>query len=561
MTAKEKAKYIDHFLKELKDASFPSSLASIIELKQIPSSENREKFKLLEFELEKYDLVQFVRGRDNTTLGGQCEYWISGKGIEYVMSGRSTYELFNKNTDIKTKMNLDSRINELLVKAKEYSNIRNVEDIMTSKINSYKSIELYTDWFLESRELFGEYFDETEMSYKEFSNFNTNGNGFSLSSKFSKTYPLFKILVRKIKSGKYNISDSQELENEIEIKENMEKKSTIEPMEVFVTYSWDSEAHKTKVLSFTNFLRDNGFYADIDRKRSQEKTSTDFTKMMHQGITDYQKVIIVLSEGYKNKANAFEGGVGSEYQMIIKDIEDSPQKYILVCFDEISSNIFPTALKDREVINVSKPENHKILFAKLLNQELIKFASVADNKPKIEAKEIPKFEQLISQKETDGKQTQNILIEIHEVTTKPEAGSFMKEGLYFLTKHIVTMSLENISQSIVDNALIQVKVPVDLTPEDHKSQNKDGFTIYKRKLNEKIYPTESVFIELGHIEISNKTASKAFNSTIIVSIMDGLNTINKEFKISDLVYVTNPFGGYDKEELSPGSYHDKNKSR
>ena len=70
MTNQEKAKYIDHFLKELKDASSPSSLASILELSQIPSPENEDKFKLLEYELEKNDLVEFIRGRDNSTLGG-----------------------------------------------------------------------------------------------------------------------------------------------------------------------------------------------------------------------------------------------------------------------------------------------------------------------------------------------------------------------------------------------------------------------------------------------------------------------------------------------------------
>ena len=32
--------------------------------------------------------------------------------------------------------------------------------------------------------------------------------------------------------------------------------------EVFITYSWDSEEHIEKVVSFTNDLRDKGFDAE-----------------------------------------------------------------------------------------------------------------------------------------------------------------------------------------------------------------------------------------------------------------------------------------------------------
>lgn len=88
--------YIDLFLKGLKDSSFPSSLAAILELRQLPSRKNKDKFKLLEHELERLDLVEFVRGRDNSTLSGQCEYNLSGRGLDYVLKGKSTIELFEE---------------------------------------------------------------------------------------------------------------------------------------------------------------------------------------------------------------------------------------------------------------------------------------------------------------------------------------------------------------------------------------------------------------------------------------------------------------------------------
>ena len=86
MTPEEQANYVDLFLRGLTESSFASSLANVLELSQLPSEQNKLKFKALEYDLEKYGLVEFVRGRDNSTLDGQCEYFISGKGMDYVVS-------------------------------------------------------------------------------------------------------------------------------------------------------------------------------------------------------------------------------------------------------------------------------------------------------------------------------------------------------------------------------------------------------------------------------------------------------------------------------------------
>ncbi len=44
-----------------------------IEMNQLPSKENEQNLKTLEYILEELELVEFVRGRDNARLGGQCE--------------------------------------------------------------------------------------------------------------------------------------------------------------------------------------------------------------------------------------------------------------------------------------------------------------------------------------------------------------------------------------------------------------------------------------------------------------------------------------------------------
>src|SRR5450432_643286 len=90
---------------------------------------------------------------------------------------------------------------------------------------------------------------------------------------------------------------------------------------VIVTYSWDSEDHKEKVIQYVNHLREKGFHAEVDRMLSQNQSAIDFKKMMHQAMTDYPKVIIVLSRGYKERADEFKGGVGTEFALVLADID------------------------------------------------------------------------------------------------------------------------------------------------------------------------------------------------------------------------------------------------
>ncbi|MFT4073647.1 MAG: TIR domain-containing protein [Dysgonamonadaceae bacterium] len=163
--------------------------------------------------------------------------------------------------------------------------------------------------------------------------------------------------------------------------------------EVFVTYSWDDDNHCDKVISFTNFLRQSGFNAEIDQMLIQEETAINFKKMMHRAMTDYKKVVVILSKGYKEKAEAFKGGVGNEYELILNDIEENPNKYILVSLDGIKNNIIPLFFKGREIVDLSENTNEKQqkLFAKLQDIKQYQFADVSGSKPIIQQKVISDF--------------------------------------------------------------------------------------------------------------------------------------------------------------------------
>jgi hypothetical protein len=149
---------------------------------------------------------------------------------------------------------------------------------------------------------------------------------------------------------------------------------------VFVTYAWESDLFNTQIISFVNFLRERGFDASMDRKRSQEETSLNLNKMMVEGIHNSDKVIVILTEKYREKADKFEGGVGMEYQLILEDIKKSTNKYILVSFGTATiENITPAGLKGRLVLDLKKDQDENDfneLISKIKEENIVDFVDV-----------------------------------------------------------------------------------------------------------------------------------------------------------------------------------------
>ena len=160
---------------------------------------------------------------------------------------------------------------------------------------------------------------------------------------------------------------------------------------IFVTYAWGTEEENSKVYSLVERLRNEGFDASCDIMKMQEQTAINFKEMMQRGLT-HNKVIIVLSEGYKRKADEFKGGVGTEYRAVINDIEENDKKYILVSFNEVTDeslkHICPYMLKGRYVINLNSEDALNDLFAKIKDEIIFEFSEVSANKPKIKSKKI-----------------------------------------------------------------------------------------------------------------------------------------------------------------------------
>jgi hypothetical protein len=185
-------------------------------------------------------------------------------------------------------------------------------------------------------------------------------------------------------------------------------------MKVFVSYaSGESEEHRLIVRSFTDFLRKNGYNAIIDEFEMNKQTAIDFFEMMSSNMRSSDKVIIVLSEKYKTKADNFEGGVGVEYKNIIREIHSVNNKYIIGTFTEDSNinetlvkKIAPYDLQGRRVVSLF---NEELVIRLLSNKPEFIESEVASSTPNVQTNEIIDFNKLKRLKKNSNFQFDNLL--------------------------------------------------------------------------------------------------------------------------------------------------------
>lgn len=88
-------------------------------------------------------------------------------------------------------------------------------------------------------------------------------------------------------------------------------------IKVFISYSWDSDKHKKWVKSVANKL-DEYYDVVLDQKDFTPGMNTHDT--MKKAIIQADKVLVIFTPEYKNKAENKLGGVGYEFSVITEDL-------------------------------------------------------------------------------------------------------------------------------------------------------------------------------------------------------------------------------------------------
>ena len=312
--------------------------------------------------------------------------------------------------------------------------------------------------------------------------------------------------------------------------------------EVFVTYSWDSEEHIEKVMSFTNLLRDQGFDAEMDKLHTQNETATDFYKMMHQAMTDYDKVIVVLSKGYKDKAENFKGGVGNEYGLILKDMESQKNKYILISFGPISDDITPLSFKGRHIFDLTNKKNLNEVYAKLQNIKTIEFAEVGLQKPAIEKVAIPNF------------MAANTNLTIVNLVARMDNGSQYGQ-LYTKMEFELNLEILNETEETFSDYNIEIAYPVNATDFDVNGRIENNMKIIALDGNTKIFPGQTRTIKLENLTIRNANAADFLGTAMVVRIFTQNGKAERSFPLNEVLTMKDVYG---EHKLTTDMFHDKN---
>ena len=139
---------------------------------------------------------------------------------------------------------------------------------------------------------------------------------------------------------------------------------------LFISYSWSSPEHEQWVVVLATELRESG--VDVILDKWDLKEGNDAVAFMEQMVTnsEIKKVVIVSDEIYASKADGRSGGVGTETQIISKEVYDnqSQDKFVAVISEKDGNGkpFLPTYYKSRIYIDLSEADRYSENFERLL---------------------------------------------------------------------------------------------------------------------------------------------------------------------------------------------------
>jgi len=135
----------------------------------------------------------------------------------------------------------------------------------------------------------------------------------------------------------------------------------------FVSYSWDSDAHRRWVLNMATVLTGNGVLVRLDEW--EVLLGDDLTKFMESGIRESDYVLIVCTPAYAVKADARCGGAGYETSVITGELfQLCPRrnKYVPILREGTPATALPSYLKNALFADLRKDSDFQSKIEELL---------------------------------------------------------------------------------------------------------------------------------------------------------------------------------------------------
>lgn len=151
---------------------------------------------------------------------------------------------------------------------------------------------------------------------------------------------------------------------------------------VFISYSHDTMDHKKWVMELATRMRNNGIDSIIDQW--ELKPGDDLPHFMETNLESSDKVIMICTEKYVDKANSGTGGVGYEKMIVTSSLlRNIDENKIIPIIKQVSTKKLPTFLKTKLYIDFSKTEDLEFSFDELIrtihNSPVYKKPEIGDN--------------------------------------------------------------------------------------------------------------------------------------------------------------------------------------
>jgi len=140
---------------------------------------------------------------------------------------------------------------------------------------------------------------------------------------------------------------------------------------VFLSYSWDSEAHRRWVLKLAADLIRSGVHVLVDEWDLPD-FNDDLHLFMESGIRDSDFVLLVCTPRYAERANARKGGVGVESAIITGEFYEAAKagKFLPIIRKRArhQANSAPSYLKTRYAIDFTDDPSYRAKLDELLRR-------------------------------------------------------------------------------------------------------------------------------------------------------------------------------------------------
>lgn len=139
---------------------------------------------------------------------------------------------------------------------------------------------------------------------------------------------------------------------------------------VFISYSWDGEAHEEWVLKFATDLRTT-YGIDVILDKWEMKPGKLLPDFMAHAVTDSDRVICVMTPNYKKKSDGHTGGVGLEYSIISAEIQKNVKTDKFIPLFRNGEDV-PTFLDGRDFVDMRDDSKYSEAIEELVRDILDK---------------------------------------------------------------------------------------------------------------------------------------------------------------------------------------------